>query len=118
MANHASTCTTQLYDRRRDEVSRDEALSCWFSKNGRPEKIGAAGGRGQEWRQRARHRERYGRQRNQSSNDHARSRQRACRYVTSAARFSPHGPLGIGGYPLALNGKDVASDGLYVRDCG
>ena len=94
MANHASTCTTQLYDRRRDEVSRDEALSCWFSKNGRPEKIGAAGGRGQEWRQRARHRERYGRQRNQSSNDHARSVQRACRYLTSAARFSPHGPLG------------------------
>jgi hypothetical protein len=24
MANHASTRTTQLYDRRRDEVSRDE----------------------------------------------------------------------------------------------
>jgi integrase len=24
MANHASTCTTQLYDRRRDEMSLDE----------------------------------------------------------------------------------------------
>jgi len=24
MANHASTCTTQLHDRRRDEVSLDE----------------------------------------------------------------------------------------------
>jgi hypothetical protein len=24
MANHASTCTTQLYDRRRDDVSLDE----------------------------------------------------------------------------------------------
>jgi hypothetical protein len=37
--------------------------------------------------------------------------------ITSAG-FSPRGPLGVDRYPLALNGQDVANDGLNVHDCG
>jgi hypothetical protein len=69
------------------------------------------------WRGGKRYRERQDRHQNQSSNDHARSVQRACRDFRSAGRFSSAGSLGIGCCPLALNGKDVASDGLHVHNC-
>jgi hypothetical protein len=36
--------------------------------------------------------------------------------ITSAGRFSPWGPLGIGRYPLALHGKDMTKDSLHVSD--